>query len=96
VSILPPASIRLSDYEHRQIEREAGPKSRKTAGQHRQELENVTDAWEAATDRAGWLELLLEDALRELVRRQRLLDTYRLGSDVDRLLIDTLLERTAT
>jgi hypothetical protein len=85
--------VRLSDAEHRQIEHDAEPRPR-TATEWRQVADNTADNLIATEERLGWIELLLEDALRLLVRRQRDIDALQAAARADTLLIDTLLERT--
>lgn len=92
---LPPATLRLSDAEHRVIERGMTSRAPWTAHEWRQVADNLTDSLMATEERAGLYGLLLEDALRELAWRRRCIEALRAAAVVDTLLIETLLERTA-
>lgn len=95
MSTLPPVTIRLTDAEYRQIEREALPRPRKTAGQWRQEVDNLFDALQAAEEQAFWLGELLAVALILLDRRAKQHARTLELVDVIVTLDNLIIERTA-
>jgi len=94
MSILPPATIRLSLAEHRAIEREAEPRKPRTAGEWSLIADRLFEQL-VATENSLYLKTVMCESMAVLLNR-RVAELERLRKLIRMHVELTALERTAT